>query len=666
MASSIPSIHLCGRTAFLAALLMCGRAGFGQSVALSLGSASGQPGASVSLPLSYTTSTSTTSGLMWTFAYATGDVTGVSVAAAPAATGAGKSITCNTTSAGRYTCIAVGMNATSITSGTLATAKFTLAANTPATSTAIQLVNVSAVSATGSALTAAGSPATVAIVRPVALSGITCAPTALTLSTSSLCTLSLTAAAPSTGFAVSLGSILSGGTISMPASVAVPAGLKTAQFTVRLLSIVSPSTLQITASAGGVTKTAALTTSLLTTISVAISPASASLLPSQTRQFAATVSGTTITGVKWSISPLVGSISSTGLYTAPASVNTSQTVAVRATSTADATKYASAIVTVNPPAPLPTGDATGPTISNIVRDPAATSAIITWTTNEPSTSQVNFGTSAAGLTRVSSNSSLVTAHRVTLTSLQPSTTYYFQLQSADAAGNKRIYPATSTLTFITDAADLTSGLVGYWRFEEGSGITATDSSGAGRNGTLIGPIWTTGRSGRGLMFDGVNDSVSVPAFDVPGSAMTISAWFKADKLGTLDPRIISKATSSAETDHYFMLGTTIVSTANRLRFRLKVGGTTKTLVASSGNVPIGQWVHAVARYTGSTMTLYLNGVQVGSLAATGAITTSASVPVAIGRNPQAYAPFDGIIDEVRVYNRALDTSEISSLYSSGK
>jgi hypothetical protein len=168
------------------------------------------------------------------------------------------------------------------------------------------------------------------------------------------------------------------------------------------------------------------------------------------------------------------------------------------------------------------------------------------------------------------------------------------------------------------------------------------------------------------MFDGVNDYVSIPTFDVPGSAMTISAWFKADRLGNSDPRIISKATGSAETDHYFMIGTTAVSTANRLRFRLKVGGTTRTLIASSGNVPTGQWVHAVACYTGSAMTLYLNGVQVGSLAATGSIATAASVPVAIGRNPQSYSPFDGIIDQVRVYNRALDTAEISELYTSSK
>jgi hypothetical protein len=636
---------------------------FASAANLSLGSVSTQPGASVSLPLSYTAGSTAASGVMWTFGFATSDITTVSVTAGSAATGAGKTITCNTISTGKYTCIAVGMNATTIATGPLATAKVTVATNTSATSTAIQLLDVSAVSPTGSVVAAAGAPATVTIVRPVALSAVTCSPTTITLSVSSVCTVSLTAAAPSTGFAVSLGSVLTGATASMPTTLTVQPGATTAQFTVKLLSITTAGTLRVTASAAGVTKTASLITSIVTPISVAITPSSATLLPAQTRQFVAAVSGTTNTAVKWSIAPTVGTISSTGLYTAPVSVTSSQTIAVRATSTADVTKYGSALVIVNPPA---SGDTTAPLISNIVRDPASTSAVITWTTDEPATSRVNFGTSATSLTRVASSSSFVTTHRVTLTSLEPSTTYYFQLQSADASGNSRTYPTTSTLTFITDKADLTSGLIGYWQFEEGSGITAADSSGAGRNGTLAGPIWTTGRSGRGLMFDGVNDYVSIPTFDVPGSAMTISAWFKADRLGNSDPRIISKATGSAETDHYFMIGTTAVSTANRLRFRLKVGGTTRTLIASSGNVPTGQWVHAVACYTGSAMTLYLNGVQVGSLAATGSIATAASVPVAIGRNPQSYSPFDGIIDQVRVYNRALDTAEISELYTSSK
>src|SRR5688572_27836353 len=118
MAFSISSLHLRRRTTFLVTLL-CGQACFGQSVTLSLGSTSAQPGSSVSLPLSYTAGTTPTGGIMWTFGYATADVTTVSVTAGAAATGAGKNITCNVISAGRYTCIAVGMNATAIATGPL-------------------------------------------------------------------------------------------------------------------------------------------------------------------------------------------------------------------------------------------------------------------------------------------------------------------------------------------------------------------------------------------------------------------------------------------------------------------------------------------------------------------------------------------------------------------
>jgi Concanavalin A-like lectin/glucanases superfamily len=210
------------------------------------------------------------------------------------------------------------------------------------------------------------------------------------------------------------------------------------------------------------------------------------------------------------------------------------------------------------------------------------------------------------------------------------------------------------------------GLVGYWPFSEGAGTITDDASPAAHVGALSGASWTTGKNGKGLLFNGSSSYVALGKFDVPGSAITLAAWFNAETLGNSDPRIISKASGSAEQDHYFMLGTTSVSGTNRLRFRLKTNSSTKTLIASSGNVPTGQWVHAVATYNGSTMRLYLNGVLVGSMAAAGSMTGNTNVPVAIGRNPQAYGPFDGTLDQVRIYNRELAPSEISALYSAGQ
>jgi len=85
-------------------------------------------------------------------------------------------------------------------------------------------------------------------------------------------------------------------------------------------------------------------------VSVQVSPTTASLFASQTKQFSASVSGSSNTSVTWSLNPQVGTLSANGLYTAPISITTAQTVNVKATSQADNTKAASATVSLLPPA----------------------------------------------------------------------------------------------------------------------------------------------------------------------------------------------------------------------------------------------------------------------------------------------------------------------------
>jgi hypothetical protein len=287
-----------------------------------------------------------------------------------------------------------------------------------------------------------------------------------------------------------------------------------------------------------------------------------SLGASQTRQFTASVSGSSNTAVSWSVSPAVGSISSSGLYTAPASITSAQTVTVKATSAADSSKSATASVTLSPP----------------------------------------------------------------------------------------VVPAPE-------------GLFAYWPFREGSGSTIADASGNGRTATAYSTSWTTGKAGNALNFNGSSSYVTAGALDLPGSGLTVSAWLKADAFASnVDSRIISKASGVQEQDHYLMLST-INSGGQKLRFRLKTGGSTKTLIASSGTLSAGVWVHVVATYDGSTMRLYKDGVLAGSLAASGSINTNSSVPLWIGSNPVGGNVFDGVIDEVRIYNRSLSAAEIASIYN---
>jgi hypothetical protein len=320
-------------------------------------------------------------------------------------------------------------------------------------------------------------------------------------------------------------------------------------------------------------------------------------------------------------------------------------------------------------------DTTPPTMSGAASSNVTTSgATITWSSNEPASSRVEYGATTSYGSTSPTNTTLVTSHTRTLTGLAAGTTYHYRVRSADAAGNEAI---GGDMTFTTTATTPppnepppppppSGTLIGHWKLDEGSGTAVADASGNGRNGNLLnGTTWTTGRLNGAVSLDGSNDYISLPSIDVTGSAITIAAWvkFKSFPSGT-DQRIVSKANSSAEAGHWWMLGQ-INNGANRLRFRLKAGGVTSTLIATSGNLSAEVWYHAAAVYDGSSMKLYLNGVQVGSLSKSGSLNTSSSVAVNIGRNPDAYGLFSGAVDDVRIYSRALTATEISSVMNGG-
>ena len=94
-------------------------------------------------------------------------------------------------------------------------------------------------------------------------------------------------------------------------------------------------------------------------------------------------------------------------------------------------------------------------------------------------------------------------------------------------------------------------------------------------------------------------------------------------------------------------------------WRLKTtDGGTGELIVSGTTFPAQQFVHVAAVYDGTTMSLWQNGVLVGSLPKTGQIVTNSAVPMWIGNNPVGPRSFDGRVDNLRIYNRALSGSEI--------
>jgi hypothetical protein len=251
---------------------------------------------------------------------------------------------------------------------------------------------------------------------------------------------------------------------------------------------------------------------------------------------------------------------------------------------------------------------------------------------------------------------------LTVSALADGTTYHVTVDGTTDVSGNAIEPTTVPF----DHADLLvpDGLVAHWPFEEGTGNTTEDVTGNGNNGTLNGAVWNSnGRFGNAIEFDGINDWIDAGTFSVGGNAMTLSAWFKADDFGVGDARLISKAVNHGVEDHWFMLST-VTSGGMVLRARLKTGGIVgTTYIPGSGSFGAGDWVHAVLIYDSTTVKIYKDAVEVGSWARSGSLDVSSSVSVYIGNNPGPNPkPFDGLIDDVRVYDRALTPSEVQTLY----
>ena len=231
-------------------------------------------------------------------------------------------------------------------------------------------------------------------------------------------------------------------------------------------------------------------------------------------------------------------------------------------------------------------------------------------------------------------------------------------------------PATVTIQVSTSS---NPDLLVELPLDEGSGFVAGDVSGKGNDGMLInGPVFQTDTpdgSPFSVRFDGTDDYIDLGQLDVDGSGLTLAAWFNPDSFPgqARDPRLISKASGTSGDDHVFMLGTIKSGSATYLRGRIRIGGVTTTLIATSGNLSTGIWQHAALTYDGATLRLYLNGIEVGSTPLAGAVDIDPALSVAIGAQPPGAGGrfFDGLIDDVRILQRAMSTEELEEFRVEG-
>jgi len=212
------------------------------------------------------------------------------------------------------------------------------------------------------------------------------------------------------------------------------------------------------------------------------------------------------------------------------------------------------------------------------------------------------------------------------------------------------------LMSVAEAAD--PDLVAYWRFDETSGTTASDSSGNGHDGTIMGdPQWVPGKLGGALEFDGSGDYVdcgSSPDFEIAVN-ITIACWIKVDVFDKTWQAIITTSDSSWRVHRS--------SSSNNIAWGSS--GLSPTDLTGTTDVSTGDWFHIAAVYNGAQKLLYINGNLDASSDSTGNITAS-SVPVYIGENSGATGRFwAGLIDDVRIYKRALTDTEILGVMSGG-
>ncbi|MCG8352692.1 MAG: LamG domain-containing protein, partial [Chloroflexales bacterium] len=231
----------------------------------------------------------------------------------------------------------------------------------------------------------------------------------------------------------------------------------------------------------------------------------------------------------------------------------------------------------------------------------------------------------------------------------------YTLTLGGAATGDAADPAWRTATTpITGRTDLQRGLIAAYAFAEGAGATTADSSGHGHTGAISGATWTSaGQTGPALVFDGVDDWVTVN--DSPTLAvttdLTVMGWVKPTALGGWRTIVFKEQPN----DFVYALDADADGAAPA--GYVYAGGQ----VEARGTEPLAlnTWTHVALTYDGVDLILYVDGIPVQVQAASGALPASDGA-VRIGGNAPWGEFFQGTIDELRIYARALSPTAIQA------
>jgi len=210
---------------------------------------------------------------------------------------------------------------------------------------------------------------------------------------------------------------------------------------------------------------------------------------------------------------------------------------------------------------------------------------------------------------------------------------------------------------IVGSGNIDSGLVGYWRFDENLGTSISDSSGNSNTGLAIGTSWVTGKYGSGLNFTGNTNSYATIGNSASltfTSSLSISAWINCTAIGSITQPIVMKRYGSSlypfEFDYFV--------TTHKIIFGFYNG--TWNQVGTATSSCSANVLHFVGiAFNGTGVLFDIDGV-FSSVALVGVLPTN-TANVTIGWKDDSTSFFNGMIDDVRIYNRVLSISEFSTL-----
>ena len=200
----------------------------------------------------------------------------------------------------------------------------------------------------------------------------------------------------------------------------------------------------------------------------------------------------------------------------------------------------------------------------------------------------------------------------------------------------------------------TGKMIGWWKFDEGSGNIAADSSGNSNDGVITGAVWVDGRIDKALEFDGVDDYVDTgDTSDL--SSWTVAVWVKSSATPSAAPM-----SGPVHYGNTFHISWNHPDPLFRGAPSAQVGG--RWYAGSFGTLEANTWYHLCASYDGERLKTYTNGAFVADNPSPSGTSDNKESPLVFGRHSTVEQYFGGTIDDIRIYNYALGEAEIEAIY----